>query len=97
MKDNDKNKYPKGFTLIDNRINYCGLSLKEIGLFTVLSVLPPDYPISYESLKGIVKDRDKAINTTIKSAIKNGILEREKKRNKKTGTYEYVYKLKLPP
>lgn len=97
MKDKEKNKYPKGFTLIDNRINYCGLSLKEIGLFTVLSVLPPDYPISYESLKGIVKDQDKAIRSTIKSAIKSGILERTKAHNEKNGKYEYYYKLKMPP
>lgn len=97
MKDKKKAEYPKGFTLIDNRINYCGLSLKEIGLYTVLSILPPDYPVSIKGIQSIVNDQEKGVRTAIKLAIKNGILERTESRNEKTGKFEYHYKTKLPP
>lgn len=81
----------KNYTVISNLyLKNKNLSLKAIGLFTIILSLPKDFNYSIDNLTKLTKESYRTIKLLLKELKDNGYLVISKKRNEK-GLYDYEY------
>ena len=81
----------KGFTVMSNyHLRDKNLSLKAKGLLSYMLSLPEDWDYSIDGLVSNLKEKEKAIKSTLEELKENGYLVINKLRNEK-GLFEYEY------